>query len=136
MDEFYRKQLHRMNRSRVTGLTGQHRINRRMGVGATGLHWCGATWKAKWHWINRRIGVGAICSTDGRRAKWDRINRRCQKWSVGALIGGSCRNIVSSARAKSSGLDDPTGTGVLRRSNDVSSNQKFPSAPDDPTPTG
>jgi len=40
--------------------------------------------------------------------------------SVGASTGGSCRDDVKHAEAKPSAPDDPTGTGVTRRSNEVS----------------
>ena len=97
MDEFYRNQWHRMIRCRGTGLSG-------------------------WHWINRRISVGAICCTGGRPRGEDPVapdDPTVPRWSVGAITEECTREHVKRAEAKSSAPDDPTGTGVKRRSNDV-----------------
>ena len=56
--------------------------------------------------------------------------------SVEASTGGSCRDDVKRAEANSSAPDDPTGTGAMRQSNEVSSKPKIPSAPDEPTHAG
>ena len=58
------------------------------------------------------------------------------KRSVGVITGELLREHVKRIEAKSSAPDDPTSTGALRRSNDVSSQPKMSSAPDDPTHTG
>ena len=57
-------------------------------------------------------------------------------WSVGVITRGCTREHVKRVEAKSLASDDPTSTGALRRSNDVSRQLKNPSAPDDLTPTG
>jgi len=57
-------------------------------------------------------------------------------WGVGVITGGCTREHVKCVEAKSSAPDDPTSTEALRRSNDVNSQTKMPSAPDDPTLTG
>jgi len=56
--------------------------------------------------------------------------------SVGAITGELTREHVKRAETKSSAPDDPTSTGALRQSNDVGSQPKIPSAPDEPKRTG
>ena len=98
MDEFCRNQWHWMIRCRGTGLSG-------------------------WHRINQRIGIGAICCTGERPRGEDPVatdDPTVSRWSVGAITVGCTREHVKRIEAKSSAPDDPTGTGVSRRSNDVS----------------
>ena len=48
------------------------------------------------------------------------------RWSVGVITGGCTREHVECAEAMSSAPDDPTGTGVKHRSNDVRPQLKIP----------
>ena len=58
------------------------------------------------------------------------------RWTVEAITGRCTREHVKRPEAKSLAPDDPTGTGVKRRSNDVRPQLKIPSTPDNPIPTG
>ena len=58
------------------------------------------------------------------------------KGNVGANTGVCTRDDVKQAEAKTSALDNPTRHRSMRRSNDVSSELKMLSAPNDPMTIG